>query len=74
MFAYILINVLDDEQGVQRALENLAPVKEVHILFGEWDLIAKVEMDAPEALSGFVMEKIRCMEDVKVTSTLIVAK
>ncbi|MBR9703577.1 Lrp/AsnC family transcriptional regulator, partial [Candidatus Woesearchaeota archaeon] len=49
-------------------------VVEAHILFGEWDLIAKLQAETPEAAATFVMENIRQLDDVKLTSTLIVAK
>ncbi len=46
MQAYILINV---EQGKEQDVyENLLDLQEVsgaHLIFGEWDLIAKVKLD-----------------------------
>ena len=63
-----------DEQLVLEELQEFSEVKEAHILFGEWDLIAKLDVESPEAAGTFVMEHIRKLEDVKLTSTLIVAK
>jgi DNA-binding Lrp family transcriptional regulator len=75
MHAYVQIG-LDDakESEIYEALKALPEVKEVHILFGEWDIIAKLELTAPEALGTFVMEKIRSLPGVKLTSTMIIAK
>ncbi len=75
MLAYVLITLLDRDE--QRVLDDLLSYKEVieaHILFGEWDIIAKIELNTPEEAGTFVMEKIRSLPDVKITSTLIVAR
>jgi anthranilate phosphoribosyltransferase len=74
MLAYLLISVIGNEQEVLNKLKELDEVKEVHVLFGEWDIIAKIEKDTTEGLSAFVMDNIRPIDDIKVTSTLIVAK
>ena len=75
MYAYVQI-ALDSakETDTYEALKKMEEVKEVHILFGEWDIIAKLELPAPGALGVYVMEKIRSLPGVKLTSTMIVAK
>lgn len=62
------------EQDIFDELRDLPDIREVHILFGEWDMIVKLEIPTPEALAQFVMEKIRPLAGVKYTSTMIVAK
>ena len=75
MYAYVLIALADcDEQEVLDELQNFKEVEEAHILFGEWDLIVKLKAESPEAAGTFVMEHIRKLEEVKLTSTLIVAR
>ena len=75
MIAYILISLKhSDENEIQEKLQKHKEVIDVHILFGEWDLMAKVDVSSPEELGTFVMEKIRSLPDVRLTSTLIVAK
>ena len=74
MLAYLLIRVLEDEQGVMEELKSMKEVKEVHVLFGEWDLLVKLKMPDPEMVGTFVMENIRSIKAVKLTSTMIVAK
>ena len=75
MHAYVQIGLEDSKESeIFNALKLLPEVQEVHILFGEWDIIAKLELSAPEALGTFVMEKIRSLPGVKLTSTMIVAK
>ena len=75
MEAYILVSLSDtDEREVVEDLKDNEEVKDAHILFGEWDMMAKVEIENPEALAHFVMSEIRPLPGVKLTSTLIVAK
>ena len=62
------------EENIYQELKKMPEIKEVKILFGEWDIIAKLELESPEALAAFVMEKIRSISGVKITSTMIVAK
>ncbi len=75
MFAYVQIGLENvSEQEIKDKLKFFPEVKDVHILFGEWDLMAKLEIESPEQLATFIMENIRPIEGVKLTSTLIVAK
>ena len=75
MFAYILIALKGcDEQETLNNIKELPEVKDANVLFGEWDIIAKVEISNPDELGTFMMEKIRKMPEVKLSSTLIVAK
>ena len=75
MQAYVQIGLEESrETDIYDALKALPEVKELHILFGEWDLIAKLELPAAEALGTFVMDKIRSLPGVKLTSTMIIAK
>ena len=75
MQAYVQI-ALDSakEQEIYDRLSSLKEIKEVHILFGEWDMIVKLQLDDPEHLGTFVMEQIRNLLGVRLTSTMIVAK
>jgi DNA-binding Lrp family transcriptional regulator len=75
VIAYVLIGLRDcDERAVIDELSEFPEVKEAHILFGEWDVIVKVDVESPEAAGTFVMDKVRKLEDVRLTSTLIVAR
>ena len=76
MQAYLLIALKEsDERMVLENLRALEEISEAHVLFGEWDLLAKLKIPngGPEELGTFVMEKIRTMPEIKLTSTLIVA-
>src|SRR5207247_11123680 len=51
-------------------LMKIGQIVELYPLFGEYDLIAKVEADSYEAIGAVVMSKIRSIEGVKATKTL----
>ncbi len=75
MMAYVLISL--KKQNADEVFDKLKKMKEikvVHMLFGEWDFITKIEMPTIEALTTFTIENIRVMPEVEMTSTLIVAK
>lgn len=75
MYAYILITTeKGNEQEVYDALQNMSEIAVAHIIFGEWDVLAKVKMDSPEAVGTFILDKVRKIPGVNLTSTLIVAK
>lgn len=75
MLAYVHIkaNPAKDNE-ILAELMKLPEVKEAHVLFGKWDIVAKVETGSPEALGSFVVSNIRTIPGVKLTSTSIVAK
>ncbi len=75
MFAYVLIALSEcDENTIMNRLLDEPEVENAHVLFGEWDIIVKIKVSTPENAATFVMEKVRALPEVKLTSTLIVAK
>ena len=53
---------------------GLSEVKEVITTYGEYDMILKVEVDSLDALDNFVFSKLRVIEGIESTTTLISAK
>ncbi len=75
MLAYLLISVeKDKEQEIYEEVNGYEEVIGSYIIFGEWDIIAKVKIENSEALGTFILDKIRPLQGVSMTSTLIVAK
>ena len=74
MKAFVLVSLSEgNEQKLLDDLKEFPEVKDAYILFGEWDILAEMELDSAEMLGAFVMEKLRSREDVRLTSSLIVA-
>ena len=62
------------EQEVFKELSKLSEIVELHPLFGEYDLIAKIEADDFDNLGAIVVNKIRSIEGVRFTTTFIETK
>ncbi len=75
MKAFALISLKEcNEKEILDRLIDIPEIEEANILFGEWDILAKINIENSEALGTFMMEKIRTIPEVKLSSTLIVAK
>jgi DNA-binding Lrp family transcriptional regulator len=69
--SYILINTLPGmEHQVYDELKKNSNVIEVHPLFGEYDLLVRIDIDNLDELGEIVIEKIRKIEGVEDTKTL----
>ena len=70
---YVLINCdLGFEEQIIEELKHLSDVKEVHGIFGAYDIITKIESDSVEHLKDVITWKIRKLNRVRSTLTLIV--
>ena len=70
--AYILINCeIGSEEQVITALKNIDSVKEVHGTFGAYDILAKIESPQVEDLRETITWKIRKIDKIRSTSTLM---
>ncbi len=68
---FILISTAPaKEHQVYNELLKIKEIIELHPLFGEYDLIAKVEAKDLEELGKIVVEKIRSIDGVADTKTL----
>lgn len=73
--AYILFKVSSgSEREVSKKIADFGEVTIVGIIFGEYDLIAKVSITSLEALEEFIDVKIRTVPNILVTSTMIIAR
>ncbi len=73
--SYTLVRVRPRrDREVYRAIKTLPEVKEVTLTYGEYDLLVKVESNSLEELDDFVFNKLRRIEGVEATSTLIEVK
>jgi DNA-binding Lrp family transcriptional regulator len=71
--AFLLLNIETGlEVEVMKDLKDLDEVKEVHKLDGTYDVIARMETDTMQELKDAVNWKIRRLESVHSTLTMIV--
>ena len=72
--AYLLINTeAGKEREVLDLLNSNDSVVDVSIVYGQYDLIAKLFLDDASDLPSFIMETIRPLEGITGTSTLLAA-
>jgi len=71
--AYVLISCdLGFDAEIIHEIKQLEGVKEVHGIFGAYDILVKVESDSVEHLKDVITWKIRKLNRVRSTLTLIV--
>ncbi len=70
--AYVLINCeLGSEESVISQIKSIEGVKEVHGTFGAYDILVKIESDRVESLREVITWKIRKIEHIRSTLTLM---
>ena len=70
--AYVLVNCdLGFDAEIIDEIKQLEDVKEVHWVFGAYDILAKVESDDPNTLKETITWKIRKIGRVRSTLTLM---
>jgi len=75
VLAYVLFKVgSGTEREVAKRLIEFNEVQQADIVFGEYDVVAKMLTTDLNALEGFVSEKVRTVPNVLVTSTMIISR
>lgn len=70
--AYVLINCeLGSEEQVITDLKTIDCVKSIHGVFGAFDILADLECERLEELRQMIILKIRHIENIRSTKTLI---
>lgn len=70
--AYLLARVKPNkDRDVLENLRRLGPVKETATLYGEYDVIAKLQVETLEDLDAFIFDTVRTIAGVEATTTLI---
>jgi len=62
------------ESHVLDEMKKLPELSEVHQLFGQFDMIARIESPNYDILCDLVLDKIRTIDGVTSTKTLITAR
>jgi len=75
VLAYVLFKVSSGtEREVCQKLIEFGEVVQADIIFGEYDVIAKVATQDLDKLEDFVSQKVRNVPNVFVTSTMIISR
>ncbi len=72
--AYILLNVeMSAQPAVLEALKKMEPTREVHMIFGAFDIIVKAEFEDNVHLGSFIVDELKSLEGVLEAQTNVCA-
>ena len=71
--AFVLINTdLGEGEGVEKALKEIPEVQNVYGVYGVYDYVVRLEADTMQELKEVITTKIRRLNHVRSTLTMIV--
>jgi len=75
MEAVVFLNIdIGSEDKIMEQLAVIPEVKAVYFVYGPYDIVIKIEAPDIDKIRGVVREKVRKIEGIRSTTTLIVAK
>jgi len=73
--AYVLMRIKPGmDRNVLHNVKKLAQVKAVETLYGEYDMLIKVEVETLDELDSFIFDTVRTIKGVESSTTLIAIK
>lgn len=73
--AFVMVNVeLGGEERVLDSIRKVRQTLEAYVVYGIYDLVVKVEAESMEALRNVVTGKLRTIQGVRSTLTLLVVE
>lgn len=73
--AIVLIQTeIGAESRVLEELIKIPEVKEVYIVYGTYDIVAKIEADTLEKIREVITDKVRKLSDIRTTVTMIIVE
>ncbi len=71
--AYVLINTEPKHmESVVETLEKFDAVVEIFPVYGVYDVVAKIQAETMEKLKGIVTWKVRSLDEVRSTITMLI--
>jgi DNA-binding Lrp family transcriptional regulator len=71
--AFVLINTeIGSEEEVLQQLKQMPSIREAYMVYGVYDIVAKVEAESMDKLKEIVSWNIRRLEKVRSTLTMLV--
>jgi DNA-binding Lrp family transcriptional regulator len=73
--AYIMMNIKSGtEDEVCDKLTEYPEIKEVAVIYGEYDALVKVKTENMKTLDNFITDKLRALPNIFLTATMLIAK
>lgn len=57
-----------------KRLSDIPEVKEAHVVYGVYDIITKIQAETMEALKSLITAKIRRLDRIRSTLTMIIVE
>lgn len=71
--AFVLVSAeVGSEEEVVKELREMDNIKEAHLVYGVYDIVAKVEAETMEKLKAVIAQKVRKLTGIRSTLTLLV--
>lgn len=71
--AFVLINTeIGAEEEILQELRKIPNVKEAYVVYGVYDIVAKVEAENMDKLKEIISWKVRRLDKVRSTLTMLV--
>ena len=72
--AFVLINVeAGSEEEVIQELRGIENISEVHLVYGAYDFVVKIEAETQQKVKETITWKIRRIEKIRSTQTLMIS-
>ena len=69
--AFVMITCEDCTQSLMDSLREISEIKEVQPTCGNYDVIVKIETDSTDSLRDVINSKIRKIDKIRSTTTLV---
>ncbi|MDH5448611.1 MAG: Lrp/AsnC ligand binding domain-containing protein [Candidatus Bathyarchaeota archaeon] len=70
--AYVLLRVKPGmDRSVFQTVKKLKQVKDMETVYGEYDLLMKIQVKTMDDLDAFIFDAVRAIQGVERTTTLI---
>ncbi len=71
-FAFVLLTTeMGAETAVMKEMKKIVEIKEAHMVYGAYDIIARIEAETMEDLKNIISWKVRRLNKVRSTITMI---
>ncbi len=71
--AYALLRIKPGmDRSVFQTVQKLKPVNDLETVYGEYDLLMKIQVETMDDLDAFIFDTVRTVQGVERTTTLIV--
>ncbi len=73
--AFVLMNAeLGAEKDLINRIKSVPNVVEVHVVYGVYDIVAKVEAESSDKLKETITNSLRTLENIRSTLTMMVVE